>query len=167
MRLKQRRQHPMRTRPNRGTLTEQSTESRHTSPARPKPSPAPGTNRFSLKDAHSDPSIYMAGGRSECHHGQRIKPLVPGIMRTSRCPITLSVLPRPGAPEVPLEGTHIASSSAPSEPSSTALIAPRTLPISPDTRRTNSTWRNVRGPHITGEVWRLEVTQGRRIITVG
>jgi hypothetical protein len=29
-------------------------------------------------------------------------------MRTSRRPITLSVLPRPGAPEVPLGGTHIA-----------------------------------------------------------
>jgi hypothetical protein len=27
-------------------------------------------------------------------------------MRTSRCPITLSVLPRPGAPEVPFRGTR-------------------------------------------------------------
>jgi hypothetical protein len=33
-----------------------------------------------------------------CHVAQRMA----GIMRTSRCPITLSVMPRPGAPEVPI-----------------------------------------------------------------
>ena len=34
-------------------------------------------------------------------------------MRVSRRPISLSVLPRPGVPKVPLEGTHIAGATRP------------------------------------------------------
>ena len=40
-----------------------------------------------------------------------------GTMRTPTCPISLSNSLRPGAPEVPLEGTHIAPAVGPNDPS--------------------------------------------------